>query len=69
MSSYGRDYLGPMDDEEIHEIIAYLRSYQTEETLSLDEVGKLLVMSTTARFSTRHSARAAMVQTSREIQP
>ena len=23
MSSYGRDYLGPMDDEEIHEIIAY----------------------------------------------
>ena len=37
MSSYGRDYLGPMDDEEIYEIIAYLRSYQTEETLSLDE--------------------------------
>ena len=36
MSSYGRDYLGPMDDVEINELIAYLRSYQTEPNLELD---------------------------------
>ena len=37
MSSYGQDYVGPMNDEEINELIAYLRSYQTESSLSLDE--------------------------------
>ena len=37
MSSYGEDYLGPMSDSEIDELIAYLRSYQTEESLDLDQ--------------------------------
>ncbi len=68
MSSYGRDYLGPMTDDEIHEVIAYLRSYQTEETLSSMRLGKLLARSTMGRFSTRRSARVVMVRISREIQ-
>ena len=37
MSSYGQDYLGPMSDTEIDEVIAYLRSYQREASLDLDE--------------------------------
>ena len=37
MSAFGREYLGPLSDRDVTDIIAFFRSFQTGELLQLDE--------------------------------
>ena len=37
MSAFGRDYMGPLSDRDVTDMIAYLRTYQQGDLLDLDD--------------------------------